>query len=287
MVAPARCTCGYTKFAVRVDRTPAVLAPRWRPVPPTGGLGSTPMGLTMGAASQGWGRFMVSVAKGVANTFCLKCLRVRRGTPVGGGTAMASFFEETFVKVVMSDVVEPSCMTARFVLQGGEVHEMPIQVLDEVPPLLGTALEVRETLPSGAVAAGRVYKVALPTVFASGLYHLVFVDHCLDTTQHIGSIPLFGQLDVHGRSGDVIAMFGDYRASLISTGIPNVSLAAALDLINSALQARAQLGQDLGGTPSAPRVIGLQGRAVQDQEPPDGARLVWSAANNRWEPKAP
>lgn len=287
MVAPARCTCGYSKFAVRVDKTPAALASRWRPMPPTGGLGSTPVGTSMGSAPQGWGRFVVPVVTGVANTFCLSCQRVRRGTPVGGGAAMTSYLEGDAVYVVMTDVVEPSCMTARFTLPGEEIHEVPIEVIEDVPPLLGSALEVREELPAGAVAASRIYRVALPNVYASGLYLLVLTDHCLDIRQPIRAMPIVGQLDVYGRSGDVVAMFGDYKASIIETGIPNVSLAAALDLIDGAIQARAKIAKDLGGSAASPRVVGIQGRAVQNVAPADGAELEWSSTNNRWEPKAP
>lgn len=287
MVAPARCACGYTKFAVRVDRTPAILSSRWRPVPPTGGLGSTPLGMSMGGASQGWGRFVVSVTTGVANTFCLSCQRVRRGTPVGGGVAMASFFEDTAINVVMTDVVEPSCMTARFTLPGRETHVVPIELLEEVPPLLGSPLEVQEFLPSGAVVAERIYRVPIPTVFASGLYRLLFVDDCLDTTQLIGIVAIAGELDVYGRAGDVVAIFGDYSASLVESGVEGVTLDESLDLLQAAVESRVLVGGDLGGTPGAPRVIKLQGRDVKNEAPGDGARLVWSDANDRWEPKLP
>lgn len=287
MVAPARCTCGFTKFAVRVDLTPAVLSSRWRPVPPAGGMGSTQLGTSMGGAPQGWGRFVVSVTTGIANTFCLSCQRVRRGTPVGGGVVMTHFVEDAAINVVMTDVVEPSCMSARFVLPGTESHVVPIELVEDVPPLLGSPLEVQESLPSGAVAAERIYRVPLPTVFASGPYRLVLTDHCLGTMQYVTTVDIAGNLDVYGRSGDVVALFGDYAASLVESGIESVTLDEALDLLEAALQSRVLIGGDLGGTPGAPRVVGLQGRDVKNEAPANGARLVWSDANDRWEPKLP
>jgi hypothetical protein len=200
---------------------------------------------------------------------------------------MASFFEDTAINVVMTDVVEPSCMTARFTLPGRETHVVPIELLEEVPPLLGSPLEVQEFLPSGAVVAERIYRVPIPTVFASGLYRLLFVDDCLDTTQLIGIVAIAGELDVYGRAGDVVAIFGDYSASLVESGVEGVTLDESLDLLQAAVESRVLVGGDLGGTPGAPRVIKLQGRDVKNEAPGDGARLVWSDANDRWEPKLP
>lgn len=46
-------------------------------------------------------------------------------------------------------------------------------------------------------------------------------------------------------------------------------------------------GGGLSGTYPNPIVDELQGKAVASTAPTDGQVLTWSAANNRWEPKAP
>ena len=44
------------------------------------------------------------------------------------------------------------------------------------------------------------------------------------------------------------------------------------------------VGGDLSGTASSATVIRIQGRAVANIAPSDGDGLIWSHANNRWEP---
>jgi hypothetical protein len=92
----------------------------------------------------------------------------------------------------------------------------------------------------------------------------------------------FGRATPH-----VVAETGDYTATQVSndSDVPGEDVGAALELIEEALLTRAKADADLGGDPELPRVVGLQGRAIQDVDPSDGAKLRWSAANQRWEPQ--
>lgn len=284
MVTP-RCACGYTKFATRVERAVETLANRWRPVPVLGGLGSSPLGVTLATGQQGWGRFTLPVVRGVASTYCMSCRRPRRGIPVGGGTVMASYADGGAVYAVMTDVVQPSCVSAQFTLVNGESYPSLVQVLDDaLPALVGSPLEVREAMPQGAIAADRLYRIPVPSVRDAGLYRVVLIDKCLELKQSLGSLILEGNLDLYGRTGDVVAEFGDYSSSQIATAEDDITLDEQLGMLQQGLYGKALVAGDLGGTAQSPKVTRLQGRPVRDVTPPDGTRLRWSAENGRWEP---
>jgi hypothetical protein len=287
-----RCTCGSIKFAERVDRTRFV-AERWRVVGNGGGFGAAAFGTSFGTSTeQAWGRFRIPVVTGVRNTVCLSCARIRRGVPVGGGIAMGSWLEGSTVCALMTDVVDPGCITARFSLDRGDFYEVSVEprFIDpqEVPALPGSPLEQRELLPAGAVAPTRVYRVALPeSVAQSGTYRLTFRDRCLDSSQSIIELELTaGILSLYGRQGEVVGEFGDYAASQVLADpedMPGVDQGAFLEQVQATLEGAIELGLDLGGTTAVPQVVGIRGRAVEDATPPDGAQLKWSAANQRWE----
>ncbi len=200
MSALPRCPCGASKFAERVDRTRHPAAERWRVVSASGGgtgggLGATPFGSLFGAglgiveAPVLWGRFTMPITTGIRNLFCLSCQRIRRGLPVGGGTAMAVWREDDFVFALMTDVVSPACMAAQFVFEG-DAHHTTIEVLPvadaEVPPPVGLPELVRAAAPINATIPKFVYRVPIPIdVDTAQAYRLTFVDRCLSTTQNI------------------------------------------------------------------------------------------------------
>lgn len=53
---------------------------------------------------------------------------------------------------------------------------------------------------------------------------------------------------------------------------------------NSSTKGILPLSLDLGGTSNFPRVVGIQGRAIQNVEPSDGYVLTWDALNTQWYP---
>jgi hypothetical protein len=284
MAVPARCACGFTKFASRVDKVIDPAATRWRQIPPSGGLGSVAHGATLGAGQVGWGRFTYRVTTGMRSTVCMSCARVRRSIPVGGGTAIAAWTDDTATYALMTDVVELSCMTARYALQHGVVYSAEIEVLEATGGEAAAApLEVRASPPAGAALATVVFRIPYPDVFAAGLYTATLVDHCLGTTQVLGTAAFGTNLDVYGRAGDVVAVAGDYSTDLIDSS--DGTLTTSLELVHGELITLVQVGGDLGGTAEAPFVIALQGRAVQGVTPTGAVKLRWSAANNRWEPR--
>jgi hypothetical protein len=194
-----RCTCGYTKFAERVDVVRDPNADRWHVMGGGGGFGDTPFGVSLGGGlEQVWGRFRIAVITGIRNTVCLSCARVRRGVPVGGGVVMGSWLEGGSIFTLMSDVVDSACIVARFSLGAHAApYEVPIEVqpaeLTAVPPLPGQPLEQRPLPPVGAVVPRHVYRTPIPAqVEESGLYELVFRDRCLGTIQRVIELELGG-----------------------------------------------------------------------------------------------
>jgi hypothetical protein len=191
MANPARCTCGYTKFASRIDQVRTENAMRWRQLPPIGGLGSVAVGLALGTSIASWGRYALSLTTGVLSQFCESCARVRRASPVGGGIAMGSWADEEAFYAVMADVVTPSCVSVRFTVPGGPSYDASIELVDT--PVLadpGTPLEVRAAPPAGAALATTVYRAVLPEVDAAGTYSVTLRDRCLDAVQLLGSVVL-------------------------------------------------------------------------------------------------
>lgn len=78
---------------------------------------------------------------------------------------------------------------------------------------------------------------------------------------------------VFTRVGDVVAVGGDYAFNQIS-GVAVVGQLPAA-------------GGDISGTLTNAEVVALRGYPVQDHAPANGESLVWSTANNQWEPGAP
>jgi hypothetical protein len=213
--------------------------------------------------------------------------------PLGGGTVVASTYNQAAreVRVAMSDVVRTACMTARLFGEGRS-YNLVISAEDvtNANAVDGSSVAPpREPLvggPSGGdVVASKVYRVAIPEGVEPGVYVLLFVDTCLRLAQPVALLPvdIIAVQTLYARSDAVLQQAGDYAAIMI--GADDGTLRDQLNMLHTALLARAQVGGDLGGTVGAPLVVALQGRAVQDVDPSDGARLAWSAAHNRWEPR--
>jgi hypothetical protein len=194
-MAEARCPCGYTKFAERIDRRRET-AERWRRVGGGGGFGATPFGLFFGTGSppDSWGRFVVPIVTGTRNMVCLSCARVRRGVPVGGGVSMSAWVEGSYLFAIMTDVVDPGCVQVRFSLAGGPTYERSVEseAIDaaDAPARPGAALELREELPSGAALPTYAYRIEVPEVEEAGLYRVMLIDRCLGTVQRLLELEL-------------------------------------------------------------------------------------------------
>jgi hypothetical protein len=117
---------------------------------------------------------------------------------------------------------------------------------------------------------------------------------------------------VFGRTGAVVAQTGDYSFSQISGTVANSQVASGVDAtkigsgtvsntafgylanVTSDIQAQLNskastththtLGGDVTGDIANTTVGKLQGRAVASTAPSDAQALVWSAANNQWQP---
>jgi hypothetical protein len=114
---------------------------------------------------------------------------------------------------------------------------------------------------------------------------------------------------VFGRTGDVVAVNGDYNflqiagtvtdsqiaggvnASKIGAGTVTNQAFGYLGNVTSDLQAQlngkaglSPLGGDVTGNLGSTTVVALQNRAVANIAPSDGQALVWSASANQWQP---
>lgn len=218
-----RCPCGYTKFDSAVRLSAEREATRWVPASPDirTGMGSTELGVTAGFGTAGWGSVVRDVVTGTLETRCLSCGRARSQRGIGGGTVLAAWFGEGEIFALMSDVVDPACMSARFqsVDDGAFTSlaerrvDVTIDVVEVPVPAIAFEAEHSSYLPAGAVVGDRVYRVALPDNL-TGAYDLLFLDRCLRITQFVARIE-GGIQTVFGRSGDVVAMTGDYAASQV------------------------------------------------------------------------
>lgn len=121
-----------------------------------------------------------------------------------------------------------------------------------------------------------------------------------------------GVASVFGRSGAVTAQAGDYSFGQIAGTVSDAQIAAGVNaakigggsvtntafgyLANVSSDVQAQLNAkadtehshsasgDVSGDLGATTVARIQGRAVAATAPADGQGLVWSAANNNWQP---
>lgn len=190
-MALPRCTCGYTVFYDKVLKATA-FKPRWRRVNGRGGFGAIPFGMNFGGYGlRAWGKFLVEVTTGQLATTCKSCHRIRRTTPIGGGTAMGAWSTGGEVFVLMTDAVGPACMFGRFELASGDVIEVPARrAYLDVPYLLGAPLEQAQVLPADAVTAETVYRFALPEGVSAQSYHFLLRDRCLDTLQSLEALTM-------------------------------------------------------------------------------------------------
>lgn len=287
------CTCGYETLAIRTEVTRSEPVARWLAFHPQ----------LEGPGVLTYGKKTLSVLSGIRQSYCTSCSRARGdGIAVGGGTVVEARIASGEVFALMTDIVDPACMEARFVGEG-RVYAGIIEVEETsedngvLPPEVWTLFEelyepaVNEEgeppdEPVGAPIARTVYRVAFPDSADPGIYRLLLRDRCLGVTQPIGDIAIGDfLLTLHERSGHVVAELGDYSGQqLVDEG---QSVADQLTAIHAELASRAQVGGDLGGSVAAPQVTGLQGRAVDAGLPVDGEQLTWSAVNQRWESSAP
>jgi hypothetical protein len=194
---------------------------------------------------------------------------------------------ESGVIAAMTDVVDPGCMTARY-LSTSHAYSVPISV-EGLSADNGLSVEElnadatfsgpRFVAPDRWAQASFIYRVPLPSDVPAGVYRLVFFDRCLSTVQYLTEV-VHGNpvVRMYGRWGDVVAVAGDYKVSQIEHD--GGDLAQTLTALQAGIDARVKVAGDLG-TPQ--RATGLQGRPVVPTLPADGAELVWSAANARWE----
>jgi hypothetical protein len=268
------CTCGQQKLGGRLDKQKQA-APRVIPYQGDSLL---------------YARKVLDVVRGTYQLYCTSCGFVRRTMPLGGGTVVASTYNQAAreVRVAMSDVVRTACMTARLFGEGRS-YSLVISAEDVTSANAvddSSVAPPREPLaggPSGGdVVASKVYRVAIPEGVEPGVYVLLFVDTCLRLAQPVALLPvdIIAVQTLYARSDAVLQQAGDYAAIMI--GADDGTLRDQLDMLRTALLARAQIGGDLGGTASAPIAIAMQGRSVHDTTPRDGAKLRWSSGANQW-----
>jgi len=160
------------------------------------------------------------------------------------------------------------------------------------------------TLPAACTTGDQFFKTDAPA--GENLYFCTAADTW--TQMRSGG----GVASVFGRSGAVVAQAGDYSFAQIAGTVSDAQIAAGVNaakigsgsvtntafgyLANVGSDIQAQLnakadaahshtaGGDVSGDLAATTVQRIQGRAVAATAPADGQGLVWSAANNNWQP---
>jgi len=113
---------------------------------------------------------------------------------------------------------------------------------------------------------------------------------------------------VFGRTGDVVAVNGDYQFSQLAGAVSDSQIAGGVNAskigagtvtnqafgylanVTSDLQAQLNakaaltLSGDVTGAPGSTTVVALQNRALANTAPSDGQALVWSASASQWQP---
>jgi hypothetical protein len=74
--------------------------------------------------------------------------------------------------------------------------------------------------------------------------------------------------------------------TLVTSATNSYTSAANTNLATNAKPGLVQLAGDIGNTYSAPKVTGLQGRAVSTNTPSDGEVLTWDNIGGEWIPQA-
>ena len=285
-----RCTCGYTTFDHRVKVTRTVDAERYLPPTPatTTGAGSMPSGVLAGTGSASYGRCILNTYTGSLQTRCSSCTRVRNARPIGGGMVLAVWEQPDAVYTLMSDVIDPACIIARFqsptkrVDVGVEVVRIPFP---ELKPTHGVAA----SLPVGAVMGDVIYRVEYPSALGEedDTFTLRYHDKCLRIVQDVGEVSVGGIIDLYGRTGDVVAEVGDYRTSQISygEGMFDQPLDAMVTTIAGLPKVRGDLAWD---SEHKLRVVAMHGRPVVNLQTKylgymASSWLRWSTVRNRWE----
>ena len=75
--------------------------------------------------------------------------------------------------------------------------------------------------------------------------------------------------------------------TLVTTATNSYTGTGNTNLANSTRPGLVQLAGDLTTPYSAPKVTGLQGKAVSMAAPSDGQVLTWSTSNSAWQPVTP
>ncbi len=75
--------------------------------------------------------------------------------------------------------------------------------------------------------------------------------------------------------------------SLVTSGTNSYTGSANTNLASNSQPGLIQLANDFGNTAASPKVVGLQGRAIDSSAPSDGDVLTWTSTGNKWSPVAP
>lgn len=170
------CTCGAETLARRIQTT-LESEERW-------------YAYYAGEIYGEWGRFTLSVIHGVRNSVCVSCGRVRFVETTGGGTVVTWQISSGGLYVLMTDVVSPSCMEARFLDEERHAYIGEIQVLDATIPFPGTPPYSESFRPPGVIAADTMYRVYPPEGTDTGEFRLFLIDRCLGIRQLVGVVHL-------------------------------------------------------------------------------------------------
>jgi len=147
------------------------------------GVGSTPVGSTLGGSgTTSWGLFS-STLNAVANvTSCESCGRERSEVRLGGIALFASYTENGQIFVVGSDVTPPvTCFSVRWDGPSGSSFVTSLSLVPALPPAISTMVvpsQTAPTPPAGAQLATSLLVAALPEVDVTGLYTATLVDRC-------------------------------------------------------------------------------------------------------------
>ena len=184
-----RCPCGSDRFDQRLNVRRDAQVVRWLPASDVTrfGLGSAPLGAFGGGSERRYGRVELTLVTGALAVHCLSCERLRREKPVGGGMAVGHWKTPDALFIVMSDVADPTCVTARF-QSAAQSLEVGVEVAHVPIPASATPTATATTLPPGAVLADVVLRAPVPDEVRDAPetpFEALLFDKCLGFSQRV------------------------------------------------------------------------------------------------------
>lgn len=189
-----KCVCGFWEFNEKSDSTLATVQ-RWLRYAsyPAGGLGSSPLGITLGigdplGAYTTWAQVNTQVTETLQTTYCKACKRIRAQKLYFGMGVLGAYIDGSYVYVVVTDTVDAANNYLSY--RGPTTIEQPLEVSPSVPlPLMvGGVITTSLDTPPRELRADTALRALLPV--PAGVYDIYLANRRDGTEHFIGTVSI-------------------------------------------------------------------------------------------------